>query len=112
MELLVEKALSSSEQPLGPGEAFRRVMECISSGLLLEGTLRHHANFLITALADPSLYARISTVRNSHSGSSFKSYLIYFGLLYCLLFPGCENWWKVRKCFAEKDIQSEKTVVI
>lgn len=37
MELLVEKALSSSQQPLGPGEAFRRVLECISSGLLLEG---------------------------------------------------------------------------
>ena len=38
MELLVEKALSSSQQPLGPGEAFRRVLECISSGLLLEGS--------------------------------------------------------------------------
>lgn len=33
----MEKAVSSSQQPLGPGEAFRRVLECISSGLLLEG---------------------------------------------------------------------------
>ena len=39
MELLVEKALSSSQQALGPGEAFRRVLECISSGLLLEGAV-------------------------------------------------------------------------
>lgn len=37
LELLVEKSLSSSDQPLGPGEAFRRVLECISTGLLLEG---------------------------------------------------------------------------
>lgn len=37
LELLVEKAVSSSQQPLGPGEAFRRVLECISTGLLLEG---------------------------------------------------------------------------
>ncbi|XP_032239404.2 zinc finger RNA-binding protein isoform X2 [Nematostella vectensis] len=37
LELLVEKTLSSSEQPLGPGEAFRRIMECISSGIFLEG---------------------------------------------------------------------------
>ncbi|XP_031553484.1 zinc finger RNA-binding protein-like [Actinia tenebrosa] len=37
LELLVEKSLSSSEHPLGPGEAFRRVMECISSGLFQEG---------------------------------------------------------------------------
>ena len=42
MELLVEKALSSSQQPLGPGEAFRRVLECISSGLLLEGSQQSH----------------------------------------------------------------------
>ena len=33
----MEKAVSSSQQPLGPGEAFRRVLECISTGLLLEG---------------------------------------------------------------------------
>ena len=37
LELLVEKCLSSAEQPLGPGEAFRRVLECISSGILLPG---------------------------------------------------------------------------
>lgn len=37
LELLVEKSLSSSEQPLGPGEAFRRVLECISTGLFLQG---------------------------------------------------------------------------
>ena len=37
---MVEKAVSSSQQPLGPGEAFRRVLECIASGLLLEGIVK------------------------------------------------------------------------
>lgn len=37
MELLVEKCLSSSDQPLGPGEAFRRVLECVASGVILPG---------------------------------------------------------------------------
>ncbi|XP_028398966.1 zinc finger RNA-binding protein-like isoform X2 [Dendronephthya gigantea] len=37
LELLVEKCLSSADYPLGPGEAFRRVLECISSGVLLPG---------------------------------------------------------------------------
>ncbi|XP_061889374.1 interleukin enhancer-binding factor 3-like [Entelurus aequoreus] len=35
LELLAEKAMSTSERPLGPGEAFRRVLECIASGILL-----------------------------------------------------------------------------
>ncbi|XP_038558775.1 zinc finger RNA-binding protein isoform X1 [Micropterus salmoides] len=37
MELLVEKAISSSSAPLSPGDALRRVFECISSGILLPG---------------------------------------------------------------------------
>jgi len=37
IELLCEKALASSFQPLGPGEAFRRVMEAIASGIFLPG---------------------------------------------------------------------------
>ncbi|XP_077600375.1 zinc finger RNA-binding protein-like isoform X1 [Stigmatopora nigra] len=35
MELLVEKAISSASAPLSPGDALRRVFECISSGILL-----------------------------------------------------------------------------
>ncbi|XP_060088621.1 zinc finger RNA-binding protein-like [Heteronotia binoei] len=35
MELLVERALSSATGPLGPGEAMRRVLECIAAGMLL-----------------------------------------------------------------------------
>ncbi|XP_077379949.1 interleukin enhancer-binding factor 3-like isoform X1 [Festucalex cinctus] len=35
LELLAEKAISTSERPLGPGEAFRRVLECFASGILL-----------------------------------------------------------------------------
>ncbi|KAJ8286983.1 hypothetical protein GJAV_G00045610 [Gymnothorax javanicus] len=37
MELLVEKAISSASSPLSPGDALRRVFECISSGILLPG---------------------------------------------------------------------------
>ncbi|XP_051977863.1 zinc finger RNA-binding protein-like isoform X2 [Xyrauchen texanus] len=35
VELLVEKAISSASGPLGPGEALRRVLESIASGILL-----------------------------------------------------------------------------
>ncbi|XP_061624284.1 zinc finger RNA-binding protein [Phyllopteryx taeniolatus] len=37
MELLVEKAISSASIPLSPGDSLRRVLECISSGILLSG---------------------------------------------------------------------------
>ncbi|XP_072240511.1 interleukin enhancer-binding factor 3-like [Leuresthes tenuis] len=36
LELLVEKAISTSERPMGVGESFRRVLECVASGILLE----------------------------------------------------------------------------
>ncbi|XP_007246260.3 zinc finger RNA-binding protein [Astyanax mexicanus] len=36
MELMVEKAISSASGPLSPGEAMRRVLECIASGILLQ----------------------------------------------------------------------------
>ncbi|XP_058496534.1 interleukin enhancer-binding factor 3a [Solea solea] len=35
LELLVEKAIATCERPLGAGEAFRRVFECVASGILL-----------------------------------------------------------------------------
>lgn len=37
MELLVEKALSSAARPLSPGDAVRRVLECVATGMLLAG---------------------------------------------------------------------------
>uniref|UniRef100_A0A8C6T4H1 Zinc finger RNA-binding protein n=1 Tax=Neogobius melanostomus TaxID=47308 RepID=A0A8C6T4H1_9GOBI len=37
MELLVEKVISSASGPLSPGEAMRRVLESISTGILLPG---------------------------------------------------------------------------
>ena len=37
IELLCEKALASSYQPMAPGCAFRRVLEAISSGVLMPG---------------------------------------------------------------------------
>ncbi|XP_051986199.1 interleukin enhancer-binding factor 3a isoform X4 [Xyrauchen texanus] len=36
LELLCQKAISTSERVLGPGEAFRRVLECLASGILME----------------------------------------------------------------------------
>ncbi|XP_040833373.1 zinc finger RNA-binding protein isoform X2 [Ochotona curzoniae] len=38
MELLVEKAISSASTPQSPGDALRRVFECISSGIILKGS--------------------------------------------------------------------------
>uniref|UniRef100_A0A673WE62 Spermatid perinuclear RNA-binding protein-like n=1 Tax=Salmo trutta TaxID=8032 RepID=A0A673WE62_SALTR len=35
IELICEKAIGTCNRPLGPGEALRRVMECIASGILL-----------------------------------------------------------------------------
>ncbi|KAM9465222.1 spermatid perinuclear RNA-binding protein-like isoform 3-T3 [Salvelinus alpinus] len=35
LELICEKAIATCDRPLGPGEALRRVMECIASGILL-----------------------------------------------------------------------------
>lgn len=37
LELLVEKALSSASRSLGPGDAVRRVLECVAAGALLTG---------------------------------------------------------------------------
>lgn len=48
MELLVEKAISSAAGPMSPGDALRRVFECISSGILQSGKRGHtfNVNFL------------------------------------------------------------------
>jgi zinc finger RNA-binding protein len=37
LELLCEKVLSSAGQPQSPGDALRRVMEAVASGILLPG---------------------------------------------------------------------------
>ncbi|XP_074495603.1 spermatid perinuclear RNA-binding protein-like isoform X2 [Sebastes fasciatus] len=37
LELICEKAIATCNRLLGPGEALRRVMECIASGILLPG---------------------------------------------------------------------------
>ncbi|XP_036955860.1 interleukin enhancer-binding factor 3-like isoform X1 [Acanthopagrus latus] len=36
LDLLVEKAIATSERPMGAGESLRRVLECVASGILLE----------------------------------------------------------------------------
>lgn len=37
MELLVEKIVSSAGMPLSPGDCIRRVMEAMSTGILING---------------------------------------------------------------------------
>uniref|UniRef100_A0A8C5PF77 Spermatid perinuclear RNA-binding protein n=1 Tax=Leptobrachium leishanense TaxID=445787 RepID=A0A8C5PF77_9ANUR len=37
LELICEKAIGTCNRPLGAGEALRRVMECLASGILLSG---------------------------------------------------------------------------
>lgn len=37
MELLIEKVISSAGIPLSPGDCLRRVMEALSSGILING---------------------------------------------------------------------------
>lgn len=39
LELICEKAIATCNRPLGAGEALRRVMECLASGILLPGEL-------------------------------------------------------------------------
>ena len=39
LELICEKAIATCNRPLGAGEALRRVMECLASGILLPGTV-------------------------------------------------------------------------
>ncbi|XP_028264711.1 interleukin enhancer-binding factor 3-like [Parambassis ranga] len=36
LELLVEKAVGTSDRPMGVGESLRRVLECVASGILLK----------------------------------------------------------------------------
>ncbi len=38
----MEKVISSAAGPLSPGEAMRRVLECISTGILLPGQKNIH----------------------------------------------------------------------
>lgn len=40
----MEKVISSATGPLSPGEAMRRVLECISTGILLTGQTNIHVN--------------------------------------------------------------------
>lgn len=39
----MEKAVGTSERPMGAGESLRRVLECVASGILLEGKV--HTEF-------------------------------------------------------------------
>lgn len=53
---MVEKALSSGPSPAGPGEAFRRVLEIISSGIFLPGMLHSCWSYrLLTPLSNLKL---------------------------------------------------------
>lgn len=38
LELLTEKVISTAGGPLSPGEALRRLLECVAGGILLPGS--------------------------------------------------------------------------
>lgn len=49
----MEKVISSAAGPLSPGEAMRRVLECISMGILLSGqTNVHGVGFMFDLFVD------------------------------------------------------------
>lgn len=74
LELLVEKAISTSERPMGPGESLRRVFECVASGILLPGKL----NSELLCQMDGSPLAITST-------------LIVFCFVFCKDGPGLKD---------------------
>lgn len=49
IELLCEKAIGSNFGPVPPGEAFRRVLEAVSSGIFLPGMSVPSITFLYSA---------------------------------------------------------------
>lgn len=58
LEVLAEKCLSSCEDALQPGAGLRRILECISSGLLLNGNNieSNLLNFFKNILASKFIY--------------------------------------------------------
>lgn len=72
VELLCEKALASSFQPLGPGEAFRRVLETIASGIVLPGMVMLDLRLSFMSCVFLSLLFKYTTTA---SKASFVIYL-------------------------------------
>lgn len=62
MELLVEKVISSATGPLSPGEAMRRVLECISTGILLPGHTHTHTDTLRKAVDECHVQSLVAFV--------------------------------------------------
>ena len=56
IELLCEKAIGSNFGPVPPGEAFRRVLEAVSSGIFLPGKTEHTLLFVQV----PLYYSKVS----------------------------------------------------
>lgn len=46
LELLCEKAIGTGNRPMGAGEALRRVLECLGSGILMAGQSEYKTNTL------------------------------------------------------------------
>ncbi|XP_055918176.1 zinc finger RNA-binding protein-like [Eupeodes corollae] len=76
IELLVEKVISSARFPLGPSDGLRRIMEAVSTGLLINGP----------GLIDPCEKERRDVIRNltpqqrediTHCGQMFLRYIAF-----------------------------------
>ncbi|TKS84591.1 Spermatid perinuclear RNA-binding protein [Collichthys lucidus] len=52
LELICEKAIATCNRPLGAGEALRRVMECLASGILLPEILLQTSKLEVRALKE------------------------------------------------------------
>lgn len=47
LELLCEKAIGTGNRPMGAGEALRRVLECLGSGILMAGQSEYYPWYYI-----------------------------------------------------------------
>jgi len=72
MELLVEKAISSASAPLSPGDAVRRIFECISSGILLAGKM---FIYCVVCLSTKQLPGQL-TLLNALQESCFLTFIL------------------------------------
>ncbi|GAA6077579.1 spermatid perinuclear RNA-binding protein isoform X1, partial [Tachysurus ichikawai] len=62
LELLCEKAIATCNRPLGAGEALRRVMECLASGILLPASSTFQSSILQSRNnRSPALWSRLFT---------------------------------------------------
>lgn len=86
LELLTEKVISTAGGPLSPGEALRRLLECVAGGILLPGS---PGNFLFFSTEFTSVvYLKILYMMRKDDETKLVAKMVagleyeYFVLLY------------------------------